>query len=73
MIVLSRQCKMDLPIATRIPSFDNSFWIYLPDSIITVNVKHRQPTQAIFSQYCSTSSVEAPQSQEIPLTCTGTA
>ena len=24
--------KMDFPIATRIPSFENSFWIYMPDS-----------------------------------------
>ena len=38
------ECKMDFPITTRIPSFENRFWIYLPDSIITVNVKHRQPT-----------------------------
>jgi hypothetical protein len=28
-------CKMDFPIATRIPSFENSFWIKLLDSIIT--------------------------------------
>jgi hypothetical protein len=40
---------MDFAIATRIPSFENSFWIYQPDSIITVHVEHRQPTQAIFS------------------------
>jgi hypothetical protein len=45
------ECKMDVPIATRIPSFENSFWIYLQDSIITVDVKHRQPTQAFFSHY----------------------
>jgi hypothetical protein len=31
-------CKMDFPIVTRIPSFENSFWIKLPDSIITVDV-----------------------------------
>jgi len=42
--------EMDFPIVTRIPSFENSFWIYLlRDSIITVDVEHRQPTQAIFS------------------------
>jgi hypothetical protein len=40
------ECKMDFPIATWIPSFENSFWIYLPDSIITLDVKHLQPTQA---------------------------
>ena len=45
------ECKMDFPVATRIPSFENSFWINLPDSIITVDVKHRQPIQAIFSHY----------------------
>jgi hypothetical protein len=49
-------------IAIRIPSFENSFWIYLPDGIITVDVKHRQPTQAIFSQYYSTPGIEAPKS-----------
>ena len=38
--------KMDFPIATRIPSFENNFWIYLPDSIITMDVKHLKPTQA---------------------------
>ena len=37
-------CKMDFPIATRIPPFENSFWIKLPDSIITVDVKHHQTT-----------------------------
>jgi hypothetical protein len=37
-------CKMEFPIATRIPSFENSFRIKLPDSIITVDVKHRQTT-----------------------------
>jgi hypothetical protein len=47
-------------IAIRIPSFENSFWVYLPDSIITVDVKHLQPTQAIFSHFCSTPSLEAP-------------
>jgi hypothetical protein len=45
------ECKMDFPVATRIPSCENSFWIYLPDSIITVHVKHRQPAQVIFSHY----------------------
>ena len=43
------ECKMDFPIATRIPSFENRLSIYLPDSIITVDVNHRQPTQVIFS------------------------
>ena len=38
------ECKMD---------FQNSFWIYLPDSIITVDVNHRQPEQAIISHRCS--------------------
>jgi hypothetical protein len=52
---------MDLPIATRIPSFENSFWIYLPANIITMEVKHRHPTQAIFSHRCSTPSLEAPK------------
>ena len=42
---------MDFPVATRIPSCEKSFWIYLPDSIMTVDVKHRQPTQAIFIHY----------------------
>ena len=37
---------MDFPIATRIPSFENSFWINLTDSIITMDVKHLKPTQA---------------------------
>jgi hypothetical protein len=40
---------MDFPIATRIPSFENSFWINLPDSVVVVDVKHEQPTQAIIS------------------------
>ena len=55
---------MDFHIATRISSFENSFWIYLPDSIITVDVKYRQATQAIFSHCCSTPSLEAPKSRE---------
>jgi hypothetical protein len=38
--------KKDFHIATRIPSFENSSWIYLHDNIVTVDVKHRQPTQA---------------------------
>jgi hypothetical protein len=25
---------MDFPIATRIPCFENSFWINLPDSVV---------------------------------------
>jgi hypothetical protein len=33
---------MDFPIATRIPSFENSFWINLPDSVVVVDVKHEQ-------------------------------
>jgi hypothetical protein len=41
------ECKIDFPIATRIPSLENSCWIYLTDSIITMDVKHPlQPTQA---------------------------
>jgi len=37
---------MDFSIAPRIPSFENSFWIYLSDSIITVDVKHLEaPTE----------------------------
>ena len=40
------ECKMDFPIATWIPSFENSFWIYLLDSIITMDVKHLQFKQA---------------------------
>jgi hypothetical protein len=32
--------------ATRIPYFENSFWIYLFDSIVTVDVNHCQPEQA---------------------------
>jgi len=43
---------MNFPIATRIPPFENSFWNYLYDSSITVNVNHRHPTQAIFSHCC---------------------
>ena len=27
------ECKTDFAIATRIPSFENIFWIYLPDII----------------------------------------
>lgn len=38
---------MDFPIATQIPYLENSFWIYLPDSIITVDVIHRQPTPSL--------------------------
>ena len=64
------ECNIDFPIVIRIPSFENSFWIYLPDSIITVDVKHRQPAQAIFTQCCSTPSLEVPKSRERPLTCT---
>ena len=62
--------KMDFPIATYIPSFENNFWIYLPNSIITMDVKHRQPTQAIISLCCSTPSLETPKSRERPLKCT---
>jgi hypothetical protein len=40
------ECKMDFPITTWIPPFENNLWIYLPDSIITMYVKHLQPTQA---------------------------
>ena len=47
-LVGESSCKMDFPTATRIPSFDNSVWIHLPVCIITVDVKHRQPTHAIF-------------------------
>ena len=47
------ECKIDFPIATRTPSFGNSSWIYLSDSIITVDAKYRQPTQVIFSHCCS--------------------
>ena len=61
------ECKMDFPIATRIPSFENSIRIYLSDSIITADVKHRHPTQAIFSHCCSTPSLEVPTSRERPL------
>ena len=43
------ECKIDFPIAIRIPSFENSFWIYLHDNAITVDMKHRQPTLAISS------------------------
>ena len=32
------ECKMDFPIAIWIPSFKNSFWIYLSDSIITMDL-----------------------------------
>ena len=53
------ECKMDFPIATRIPSFENSFWINLPDSIVVVDVKHEQPTQAIISHCCSRPSFAA--------------
>ena len=45
--ILSRWMQDGFAIATRIPSFENSFWIYMPDSIITVDVNHRQPEQAI--------------------------
>jgi hypothetical protein len=40
---LVSECMIDFPIATRNPSYANS-WIYLPDSMIKVDVKHRQPT-----------------------------
>lgn len=59
---------MDFPIATRIPSIENSFWNYLSDSIITVDVNHGQPTQAILSHCCTTPVPEAPKSRESPLT-----
>jgi hypothetical protein len=55
---------MDFPIATRIPSFDNSVWIHLPVCIITVEVKHRQPTQAIF-RFC----LQVPKSRVDILFC----
>jgi len=42
-VLIVGECMIDFPIATRNPSFANS-WIYLPDSIIRVDVKHRQPT-----------------------------
>jgi hypothetical protein len=49
-----------------IKSFENSFWIFLPDSIITVDVKHRQPAKAFFSHCRWTSNLEAPKSRERP-------
>ena len=36
--------SMDIPITIRIPSFENSFWIYLSASIITVD-EFRENTQ----------------------------
>ena len=48
-------------VLSRIPCFENSFWIYLPNSIITVDVEHRQPIQAIFSWCCFKPSLEAPK------------
>ena len=51
---------MDFSIATRNPSFENSFWINLPDSVVAVDVKHEQTTQAIFSHCCSRPSIAAP-------------
>ena len=38
---------MDFHIATRISSFENSFWMYLPDSIITVDVTHTGNLQSL--------------------------
>ena len=49
--------------------FKDSFWIYLPDIIMTVDAKHRQPEQAILSHCCSTPSLEALKSRERSLTC----
>jgi hypothetical protein len=36
------ECMIDFPITTRNPSYANS-WIYLPDSMIKVDVKHSSP------------------------------
>ena len=66
------ECKMNCPIATQIPSFENNFCIYLSNSIITVDVKHHQLTQAIFGDCSSTPSLDVPKSRERPLTCIGT-
>jgi hypothetical protein len=33
---------MDFPVAIRIPSGENICWIYLPDSIITVQIMYRK-------------------------------
>ena len=72
MLYLVGECKIDFVVTTRIPSFEKSSWNYLLDSIITVDVKHRQPIHAIFSQCCPMPSLQAPKSRERPLTCTGT-
>ena len=69
--IIVSQCKMDFSLATRIPYFESSFWIYLIDSIITVDVNHRQPEQAILNHSCSTPSLEASKGRETTLTCTG--
>jgi hypothetical protein len=37
--------SMDIPIAIRIPSFENSFWIYLSASIITVDEFREHSTE----------------------------
>jgi hypothetical protein len=44
---------MDIPIAIRIPSFENSFWIYLSASIITVDEfrEHWQPQAILVSDW----------------------
>jgi hypothetical protein len=53
-LFLFDECKIYFPIATRILSFENNFWINMPDSVVAVDVKHEQITQAIFSHCCST-------------------
>jgi hypothetical protein len=44
---------MDLPIATRIPSFENSFWIYLPANIITMEVTLTDPIAYADADSCT--------------------
>ena len=61
MLYLVGECKIHFLVATRIPSFGKNSWIYLLDSIIMVDVKHRQPIHAIFSQCCPMPSLQAPE------------
>ena len=70
MLYLVGECEIHFLVATRIPSFEKGSWIYLLDSIIMVDVKHRQPIHAIFSQCCPMPSLQASKSRERPLTCT---
>ena len=68
------ECKMDFPIATRIPSFENSFWIYMPDSSYQYSGREASAahTSDLQSILLYTPSLEATKCRERPPTCTGT-